>query len=421
MEGVMTTDVQERILTSHDGDVSKVTLDEYAEIMESYKGFNEVNEYGRFFAGPNYPEPCPCWNTAVTRDSIKHMVDALGDLNPLYRNKEYAAKTKYNSLIAPPCWPFSITYGCYPPFGVPQLFGLYSSDKLEWYRPVAAGTDIDYRSTFPVEVLRKSTKKGGEAVRVQGRNEFKTANGGIPLCTHDFHIMFIEIKKAGWKDTQSGADMPEYTEEYIEKVHAAQDNEKVWGSTPHYWEDVTVGETITPIVRGPMSAMEFATWWTACGQWYMCSDRIGRFIHEQTGWGYYHPRLKTWLNFHENVYDAFGVLHEQTGSYLPSGAGSQRAAWAMTALSNWVGDEGFVWKMDTRHLRKGGYWNVFWTGGTVTAKGVDEARRSWVELKMEVKDQRDEIILGGTATVLLPSRERGPVIYPNPTYAFDNF
>ena len=422
MEKVFDTEVKKEILAKYGGDESKITIDDYAAILESYKDiFYEVNEYGRYFGATHIPGPSPCYNTAITRDSIKHMVDAAGDLNPLYRDPEYAKTTKYGTLIAPPFWTFSITNGCYVPYAAPQFFNLYASDRIEWYLPAADGDKSDYKSTLPIRVERKETKKGGSAVRVTGLNEFKRVQGGIPLARHEFDLMCIQIQTSPFKTAQSGADMPEYTEEYIESVHAAQDNEKVWGGTPHYWEDVTIGETLPPVVRGPYSSMEIATWWTACGQWYMCSDRIGRFIHDESGWGYYHPKLKTWLNFHENVFDAFGELSRQTGSYAPSGNGAQRAGWAMMMLSNWISDEGFLWKFNTRNVRKGGYWNVFWTKGTVIDKGVDEARRNWVKIKLETTDQNDEVILAGDATVLLPSRERGGVIYPTPEHYMGKF
>ena len=38
----------------------------------------------------------------VERGSIRRYAEAVGDNNPLYYDEEYAAKTKYGSIIAPP-------------------------------------------------------------------------------------------------------------------------------------------------------------------------------------------------------------------------------------------------------------------------------------------------------------------------------
>ena len=35
----------------------------------------------------------PYFNREVTIDTIEHFVDGIGDLNPLYRDREYAKKT----------------------------------------------------------------------------------------------------------------------------------------------------------------------------------------------------------------------------------------------------------------------------------------------------------------------------------------
>lgn len=38
----------------------------------------------------------------VERGAVRRFVDAVGDPNPLYRDEEYARKSKYGSIIAPP-------------------------------------------------------------------------------------------------------------------------------------------------------------------------------------------------------------------------------------------------------------------------------------------------------------------------------
>src|ERR1051325_5805433 len=42
------------------------------------------------------------WRTEATRDAIYHLALAIGDLSPLYLDAEYARKTRWGSLIAPP-------------------------------------------------------------------------------------------------------------------------------------------------------------------------------------------------------------------------------------------------------------------------------------------------------------------------------
>ena len=381
------------------------TIRDYAEVLRSYKGTSHINEWSSYMGGPDFPRPMVCFNTAISKDSIKHVVDALGDLNPLYRDEEYAKNTKYGSLIAPPSWPFTIVYGHYPEFALPEYITLYCGDSFEWYAPAADGDKIDWKTIFPTEVTEKETKTGGTTIFCKGEHQFKRHQGGIPLCKQEFTTCYLEMKKTKYRTLESGSKVPEYTEEYIQKIYEAQDKEKVWGATPHYFEDVQIGEELAPVVRGPYSVMEAVTWIKAASQYYFCSNRLHRYIHDTTGWGYYDKDLKVWLNFHENTFDNYGIMAERTGSYAPGGLGSQRCAWAIMLLSNWASDEGHVWKLNVKHVRKGGYFNTFWTRGKVTDKHVENGR-CWVDIEIETKDQKDEVVLKGTAQVMLPSREK---------------
>ncbi len=51
--------------------------------------------------GKGFPGRRP-WRTEVTRDAIYHLAYAIGDLSPLYLDEEYAKKTRWGTLIAPP-------------------------------------------------------------------------------------------------------------------------------------------------------------------------------------------------------------------------------------------------------------------------------------------------------------------------------
>ena len=46
----------------------------------------------------------PFFNTEASHDTIRHFCDAVGDANPLYRHEAYAGKTRYGTIIAPPCF-----------------------------------------------------------------------------------------------------------------------------------------------------------------------------------------------------------------------------------------------------------------------------------------------------------------------------
>ena len=57
-------------------------------------------------------EPIPFLHTQAPRDAIRYYCEGIGDVNPLYRDPEYAKKTRYGRIIAPPCFLYSVYWPC---------------------------------------------------------------------------------------------------------------------------------------------------------------------------------------------------------------------------------------------------------------------------------------------------------------------
>ncbi|MFC2006488.1 hypothetical protein ACFLVG_06035, partial [Chloroflexota bacterium] len=94
--------------------------------------------------------------------------------------------------------------------------------------------------------------------------------------------------------------------------------------------------------------------------------------------------------------------------------GSQRMCWLCNLFTNWMGDDGFLWKMsgDERVFNQVGDTTIF--EGKVTKKYIEEGK-CCVDIEAWAENQRGEwSIPPHTSTVILPSREHGPVVYPKP-------
>ena len=48
------------------------------------------------------------WNDFATRDAIRQFADGVGDENPLWRDPEYAAQTRWGRILAPPSFLYSV-------------------------------------------------------------------------------------------------------------------------------------------------------------------------------------------------------------------------------------------------------------------------------------------------------------------------
>ena len=53
------------------------------------------------------------YNKYATTDSIRHFAEGIGDDNPLWLDEDYAAKTRWGSVVAPP----SFIWSCNPDGG----------------------------------------------------------------------------------------------------------------------------------------------------------------------------------------------------------------------------------------------------------------------------------------------------------------
>jgi len=106
----------------------------------------------------------PYFNREVTIDTIEHFVDGIGDLNPLYRDREYAKNTKYKCLTAPPNYIYTITYAQYPDDWPAGISGFYSGSAHEWFRPLCEGDKLEYRVKYPSDAKLMASQFAGQKV-----------------------------------------------------------------------------------------------------------------------------------------------------------------------------------------------------------------------------------------------------------------
>lgn len=116
-----------------------------------------------------------------------------------------------------------------------------------------------------------------------------------------------------------------------------------------------------------------------------------------------HARLRVWRNDHDPFFER--------GRH--GGFGSQRASWMEMLLSNWMGDDAFLWRLRTEHRKYGGYGWVYWCRAKVTEK-FRLGPHAGVRISGGTTNQDGAEIDRVSAVVLLPSRELGPVQYPSP-------
>jgi acyl dehydratase len=131
----------------------------------------------RDFIGRVFPPSEPY---EVTRVKIREFADAIGDTNPLYRDRDAAREAGYDDVIAPPTFPIVITLGnaalTDPELGMNFAMVVHGDQRFEYRRPLRAG-DV---------VVTESTVTGIRAIgrneRIDVRTDVRTT-GGEHVCT----------------------------------------------------------------------------------------------------------------------------------------------------------------------------------------------------------------------------------------------
>src|SRR5271157_5091513 len=338
-------------------------------------------------------------NREATEDGIRIFVNGEGDLNPLYRDPDYAKNTKYKCLIAPPNYLYTITYAQSPldhgPM-IPEIAGYYSGCEREWFKPICVGDKFTYRVMCPSDNKEMHSKWAGRKILSYEECDYYRQGGDL-VAGYQCYDQCVDVNDVARMNAHANTEIeqiPVYTKKEIEDIYNAQDAEEIRGAKPRYWEDVKVGDELKPVVRGPLSEVEMAAW-QAGGHAHNLSDRLNRVIWKKIPWA--ETRMEYGVTI---VKRSFAV-------------GQQLEAWRFICLTNWMGDDGFLWKFDAQIRRFVMEGDTTWVKGKVTRKYVDDGKYC-VDIEIQNLMQTGANSVTGGATVILPSREHGPVVYPRP-------
>jgi acyl dehydratase len=121
------------------------------------------------FVGRSYP-PTPPYE--VGREKIREFADAIGDPNPVYRDRAAAEALGYPDVIAPPTFPIVLTMRAShqvvkdPALGLDYSKVVHGEQQFHYQRPVRAGDVLQVTNTV-------------ESIRAVGGNDILTTRGEV--------------------------------------------------------------------------------------------------------------------------------------------------------------------------------------------------------------------------------------------------
>jgi acyl dehydratase len=360
-------------------------------------------------------------NYEVTWDGVRHFAYAYGDDNPLFTDPAYAAGTRWGMLVAPPTFHYTMGEDAAPspdaetkallkgdPFA--GLGSYQAVMDFEWWRPLVLGDRCKVLET-QVGVAEKPSRFGGRTAHVT--RDFLYANGAGEMVAVR-RGTWINAERHSSKERASEQRSPQpYTPEQLEEVDAAYAAETRRGALPRFWEDVEVGAPIDRHVKGPLLVTDVVVWHLGWGMQLTPpgSFKIS-FNVRQKAPGLY-PRNSL------NVPDTVQRLHweperaRELGLTTSYDYGAMRETWLCQALTDWMGDEAWLWKFRCEHRKFNYVGDTTWITGEVT--GRERAGDQFaVHIDLRCTNQVGEVTTPATAVVLLPSREHGPVVLPEP-------
>lgn len=389
------------------------------------------------------------WWTVTSSDAIRHHVNGYGDNNPLYCDPDYAESTRWGQQLAPPG--FSAGGGPHAHrVDAPREFGddddvLSGQEHDAWFRRLgkripealdqqtrralrgvqlyaSGGDSLYFRPYFTgdysagsaggvYDVEDKQSEFAGRSVIVTNRN-FSWNQRGEITSLENWWLIHAERRQVTSENKYSKDEVARYTDEELEKIEAAYDKEYRRGADTLFWEDVEIDSVLPTMVKGPL----------------LLTDMINQ--HMGQGWfGYGNPALRLAYEnrkkmrgfYSRNAYNYWDVIQRvhwepelarEVGVPLMYDISPMRSAWVIHYITNFMGDDAWLYHNHMELRRFNYFGDTTWFTGTVTDKYVSEDVGPAIDIQISGTNQRGKENCTARSTILLPSREHGPVVLP---------
>jgi len=344
-------------------------------------------------------------NEDATRMAILKFTEGIGDPNPLWTDAEYAKKTRYGSIIAPP----SFIWACFAQvqFGWRGLGGFHSGCDVEFLRPIYLGDKITPDCVFSSFEGPKESQFAEETVIDHFDNNYWNQRGEL-VARYHWSVIHFSRAKAREKGKYSKIELPHpWTEEELKNIEEEVLAEEIRGAKPRYWEDVAVGEELKSVIKGPIGTTDEVAFLIGGGAPIPRLRAHGvalRQYRRHPAWAFRDPNthaLEPIFAVHYNIRAANAM-----GLPQPYDVGIQRHCWGIHLLTNWMGNDGWLKRSYVEYHRFVYHSDVVWLKGNVTKKYVDEDGEYCVDIDLHAINQRQEDVMPGHATVALPSSEK---------------
>jgi acyl dehydratase len=353
------------------------------------------------------------WVNSATPDAIRHFAWGIGDDNPLWTDEQYAGRTRWGQRLAPPCFLYAVDYTVVAP-KLPGVQWIYAGTDWTWFDVVRSGDALDSTARL-TDVSEKSGRTFARWVLQTGEVTYTIGDRVVAVAgTTCARTPRGDALSADTGSVEPDGDVPQdplYTPEQLADIEEQVLAEHPRGAERLTWEDVAVGDVLRPVVKGPLSIVDVVAWYSATQGAEPYGGAHARAVR-------YRRRHHDWhVNPITGAPDAAGRGHLEasTGRDVGMGGaydvGPQRISWAGQMLTDWMGDDGFLHRLNVVLRRPNLVGHTTWWRGEVTAKRAASGV-AFVDIVLRAENHRGKVSATGEATVALPSQRYGDVRLP---------
>lgn len=401
--------------------VTKESIEKDWEKAVSYAITDEDIERAKLLVGVDLAMKHREYIQTATTDNIRNFAHGCGNDNPLHCDPKYGAGSRWGDVIAPGMMAGVINS---PMQGDPidpelkaktkSLFrGVHvfvSGSTWEWYRPIYPGDTLySFGGEESLEV--KPSEFAGRSV-IQVRRDVKVNQRGEVVGVYRILRILTERSTAAKKGKYTAIQPATYTDADIAEIDRIYEEERVQGPEKRYWEDVSVGDSLGTMAKGPLTVTDVICFHAGGYGFVPYAPTVGRLAHKNR------KRIAPFYIKNEyGIPDVAQRLHwdpkwaQAIGNPMAYDYGVMRENYLAHYLSDWCGDDGIVTHVHDE-IRKFNYMgDTQIITGEVVAKR-EEGGQHLVDISAQFKNQRDEVTVKGTATIALPSKVGGLPLYP---------
>jgi acyl dehydratase len=345
------------------------------------------------------------WCYEATRDNIRHYAHGIGDDNPLWCDPEYAARSRYGSLVAPPSFLFAcdrVISGYVG--GLPGIHAMWAGADWTWHKPVLRNDEISTEAVLK-DLVEHQTDFAGRSIQQIYHVKFFNQAGDL-VAEADSWCFRTERDRAREEGRKYNhlkqRDDKVYDDAEIASIYRQYENETVRGAHARSFEEVAVGDELPLMVKGPMTVTGFIAYAQGWGGLYIRANRLAwQLVHGHAGLGiknrYGVPDCPERVHWEEEFAATVGA----PGAY---DYGPERCSWLTHHLTDWMGDDGFLHRASCKIRRHNPVGDTLYIKGQVVEKYQADGRFA-VEIEQQAHNQDDELSVVGSATVWLPGQQ----------------